>query len=286
VYANFGSGLTTGSPQRYYRLSFAPRPGMATPPDAAFNPITMPPELWDTRVDKGTLVSTTHKLGPYLVGAQAGLYEVRNMADYYWYNPNLIGLWQSWIDQQATGAYVLRLEVFDAAGSKLTTASGLVDYRDGTVPPVAVLPSMTDHCDLVVLLDNKGIDDPVLTSPAVNACGVVPWVPNLSLTFGLHVQQGHGRLHSWGFYYTKGVNPTVHYLASGSSTNGSPDPVNQTVVVGPADPMIAGLTTTCAYALKLWGVAHVTDGSHDALDRHTYAFYNEILEAIAIEKCS
>ncbi len=289
VYANFGAGLSTAAPQRYYRLSYAKKTGPPTPPDSAFNPITSPPALWDTRVDKTTLISSTHKLGPYTVGPLPGLYEVRNSADYYWYDPNLIGEWYSWIQEPSVGTYVLRLEVFDAAGNKLTTASGLVDYRDGTVPPPGPLPSMTDHCDLVVLLDNKTLDLPILTTPAVNDCGVIPWVPNLTLTFGLHVQQGHGRLHAWGFYYTKGVDPTAHTLSGGSPSNnqsGAPDPVNQTVVVPASDPMISGLATTCAYALKLWGYAHITDGSHNYLDQHNYLFYREALQAIAIEKCS
>lgn len=289
IYANFGAGLSSAAPQRYYRLSYAKKTGPGTPPDSAFNPITTPPALWDTRVDKTTLASSTHKLGPYPVGLLPGLYEVRNTADYYWYNANLIGEWYSWIQEPSTGTYVLRLEMFDAAGNKLTTASGLVDYRDGTVPPPGTLPSMTDHCDLVVLLDNKTVDLPILTTPAVNACGVVPWVPNLTLNFGLHVQQGHGRLHAWGFYYTKGVDPTPHTLSSGSPSNnqsGFPDPVNQSVVVASSDPMIAGLTSTCAYALKLWGYAHVTDGSHNYLGWHNYLFYRETLQAIAIEKCS
>jgi hypothetical protein len=40
----------------------------------------------------------------------------------------------------------LRLEIFDATGTKLTSAT--IDYRDGTAAPPAVLPTMVDSCDL------------------------------------------------------------------------------------------------------------------------------------------
>jgi hypothetical protein len=176
----------------------------------------------------------------------------------------------------------LRLEVFDQNGSKLTSALG-VDYRDGTVAPPAVLPAMLNRCDLVITLDNKG-PEVELTIPAViNECGVIPWTPALSLNFQVQVSQENNRLRSWGLYYTKGVNPAVHYLASGSSTNGLPGSVSQMVSGGTAAPapgtgMLAGLSTTCAFALKLYATAHVRDGRN-------FIYYKEQIKAIAVEKC-
>lgn len=274
IYGQFGDGLSSGAPVRYYRLSYA-RQG-----SSEFTPITA--ALGDTRVAKSTLFSESHTLGPKTVNGVPALYEVRNFSDYYWYNPDWIGTWYSWLAEEDAGTYILRLEVFDQNGVKLTTAMG-VDYRDGTVTPPAVLPPMLDRCDLVITLDNK---PPVvdLQIPAVlNECGVIPWTPALSLDFQVQVSQENNRLHSWGLYYTKGVNPAVHYLAGGNSNNGLPGSINQTVSGGTAAPapgtgMLAGLDSTCAFALKLYAYAHIRDGRN-------FIYYREQIKAIAIEKC-
>jgi hypothetical protein len=267
VYGQFGDALTTGAPARYYRLSYA---GQGS---SEFTPITT--SLSDTRVAKGTLFSETHLLGPQTVNGVSALYEVRNFSDFYWYNPDWIGTWYSWLAEQDSGIYILRLEVFDQNGAKLTSAMG-VDYRDGTVAPPAVLPPMLDRCDLVITLDNK---PPVvdLQIPAVlNECGVIPWSPALSLNFAVHISQDNNRLHSWGLYYTKGINPTEHYLAGPITFNaGTPGPITPTVS-GAA--LLAALTSTCAFALKLWATAHVRDGRY-------FIYYREQMKAIAIEKC-
>lgn len=279
IYAQFGEALSSGAPKRYYRLSYAKKTGPATPPDTAFKPIPGPSEgLSDTRVSKAALESESYYLGPQPVGTQQGLYEIRDTENFYWYNPDWIGYWYSWATEEDTGTYVLRLEVFDEAGNKLTTALG-VDYRDGThapTTPPTPLPAMIDQCDLVITLDNK---PPVLSLeiPAViNDCGVIPWSAVPPLNININVSQENGRLHSWRLQYTKGVIPTVIILASGSSNSGLPSSVNLTVS---GNSMLTGLATTCAFALKLWAYAHVRDGRH-------FIYYREVIKAIAIEKCS
>ena len=267
VYGQFGDNLTSGSPARYYRLSYAKEGS------TEFTPVTA--SLADTRVAKSTLFSENHPLGPLTVNAVPALYEVRNFSDYYWYNPDWLGTWYSWLAEADTGKYILRLEVFDQNGVKLTSAMG-VDYRDGTVTPPAVLPPMLDRCDLVVTLDNKGplVD---LAIPAVlNECGVIPFSSVPPLDFQVNVSQENSRLHSWGLYYTKGINPTVHYLAGPFTFNGgTPGPITPTVS-GAA--LLVGLTSTCAFSLKLWATAHVRDGRN-------FIFYDEQMKSIAIEKC-
>lgn len=266
IFAQFGDALSTGAPPRYYRLSYAKQGSLS------FTPLTA--ELTDTRVNKGTLFSESHNLGPLTVNGVPALYEVRDFTNYYWYNPDWIGSWYTPPIEPDTGAYILRLEVFDQNGVKLTSAMG-VDYRDGTVAPPAVLPPMLDRCDLVITLDNKR-PDLTLTTPAVNACGVIPWSPSLTLNFGVVVSQQNNRLRSWGFQYTKGVNPAVTVLASGSSNNGLPGTVIQSVS---GAPLLVGLTTTCAFALKLWAYPHIRNG-------YSFIYYTEEIQAIAIEKCS
>jgi hypothetical protein len=277
LYAQFGDDLSDGSPARYYRLSYAKKPNpVVNPPDAAFTPIPAPPGgFYDTRVSKVGLVSQTHFLGPKPVGSQTGLYEVRNFSDFYWYNPDWIGTWYTSLAEEDTGLYVLRLEVFDENGNKLNTSSGLVDYRDGTVTPPAVLPPMTDHCDLVLTLDNKAPELDIQV-PATNECGVIPWSLGMVLNLGVSASQANGRLHSVEFVYSKGVNPTEHTLYSHVSNNGAPGSIN-VPVSGAA--LLVGLDSTCAFALELNVTAHIRNGRN-------FVYYRQQDKAIAIEKCS
>jgi hypothetical protein len=271
VYAQFGTVLSRALPiagaaaPYFYRLS---RSGDGV----NFTAITT--ELSDTRVSQLTLFSETHTLGPQTVNGVPGLYEVRDFANYYWYNPDWIGHWNTVETESDSATYILRLEVFDSNGVKLDSTQ--VDYRDGTVAPPAVLPPMLNRCDLRITIDNK---PPVvgLSIPAViNSCGVVPWGAAGGLSFDVSVTQENGRLHSWQLEYTKGVLPGVHWLASGSSNNGAPAAVNQNVS---GAPLLVGVTTTCAFALKLYAWAHIRNG-------YGLIYYRETIKAIAIEKCS
>jgi hypothetical protein len=168
------------------------------------------------------------------------------------------------------------LELFDENGVYLSTASGQVDYRDGTVAPPAVLPGLANHCDLVLTLDNQP-PVPELSIPAVtNECGVIPWTPTLNLHFQVSVTQDNHRLHSWRLQYTKGVNPAIQVLAGGSSNSGALSPVNQSVS-GAA--LLSGLSGTCAFALKLYAWAHIRNG-------YGLVYYREQIKAIAVEKCA
>jgi hypothetical protein len=205
------------------------------------------------------------------IGGQAGLYEVRNFQNFLWYNPDLIGIWNTLIPENDTGRYVLRLEVFDAAGTKLTSAK--IDYRDGTVAPPAVLPPMADRCDLVLRIDNKPPELDLDIPAVINTCGVIPGssVPPLNVQVGVH--QENGRLRQWRLQYTRGVLPAVHILAGAYSNNGSPSTVSQTVN---ASSLVAGLTSTCAFAIKLWAQPHIRNGRH-------WVYYREVIKAIAID---
>jgi hypothetical protein len=204
---------------------------------------------------------------------------VRNFNDYGWFNADWIGTWPSGQAEEDTGTYILRLEVFDQNGVKLNTASGLVDYRNGAgvgngIPP-APMPAMIDHCDLVITLDNK---PPVaeLTIPSViNECGVIPWSAVPPLNFLVNASQENNRLRGWNFWYTKGVGSEV-LLDSRTSNNGLPGSYTNFLVSGA--PLLVGLDSTCAFALRLRAWAHVRNGRH-------FVFYDEDIDAIAIEKC-
>ena len=269
IHALFGDTLAAAAPQFYYRLSVSTGAG-------PFKAIKT--KLIDTRVHKGTNVTEQQDLGPFTVGATANLYKIRDTATYHWYNQDWVGTWDTTsaadLDTYVpdAGLYTLRLEVFDSAGTKLTSAS--VDYLDGTEPPPGVLPAMVDACDLVLQIDNKA---PVvsLSFPAVvNPCGVVP-ITATPFNFTAHVHQENGRLHSWRLGYVKGLNIASGTLASPASNSGLATPVNQLVS---SAPMTNGLTGTCAFSLTISAWSHIRNG-------YGLIYHSSQPYAVAVEKC-
>jgi hypothetical protein len=270
VHAVFGDTLSAAAPQFYYRLSIlGPTTG------GVFKPIKA--KLSDTRVHKVTNFSEQQDLGPFTVGTSSNLYKVRDTATYHWYNQDLVGTWDTSSAADAEthvpdeGLYTLRLEVFDNAGTQLTSAT--IDYLDGTEPPPALLPAMVDACDLILRIDNK---PPVvsLSFPAVvNPCGVVP-VTATPFDFTAHVHQENGRLHSWGLGYVKGLNIDSGPLGGNSSNSGLAT-VNESVS---SAPMTNGLTGTCAFSLTIGAWSHIRNGY--GLIYHESEHY-----ALAVEKC-
>ena len=291
VFGQFGDALTTGAPQRYYRLSYKNGPANPADPNdnSGFVAITQP--LYDTRVDKSTLIADGHLLGPQpatpAINNESALYEIRNFSDFYWYNPDWIGIWPSELAEADTGKYVLRLEVFDQHGMKLSTAAG-VDYRNGAdtgngTPP-APLPPMTDRCDLVITLDNKPAVVDLQIPGVLNACGVIPWNAALMLNFNVNASQENGRLYSWELQYAKGVTSNFVPLGGNTSAAGTLSPVS-TVVSGAA--LLVGLTTTCAFALRLSAWAHIRNGYGFAYPPSLTPVVapSQQIKAIAVEKC-
>jgi hypothetical protein len=264
IYGLFGEALSTGAPKRYYRLSF--KKGAAD-----FKSITT--SLSDTRVNKLTFDSEIHSLGPQTINGVPNLYEVRNTADYYWYNREWIGLWNTEAEEADEGLYTLRLEVFNELGVKLTSA--VVDYRNGAVPPPGPLPPMVDCCDLVILIDNKYPTVDLQIPAAGGECGVVPFSAAPTLTINANVNQENGRLYYWRLFYVKGLTGVPVTLASNSNGGGLAVPVSQSVS---GAPMTAGLTGTCAFSLTLDAWPLVRNG-------FWFIHYNYVTKAIAIEKC-
>ncbi len=278
IYAQFGDNLTqndpsSGSPNYfYYRLSYAPQGSS----DDDFKFIDV--GLNDTRVDKGTLIAQSHKLGPYTVNSEPSLYEVRNFDDFYWYNPDWIGQWSSHLAEEDTGTYVLRLEVFDNNGTHVSSASGSVDYRNGAgtgngTPP-APLPAMVDHCDLLITLDNKRPVAELNISGVTNDCGVIPWASVPPFNASVVVSQENNRLRGWSLWATKGVG-AEQWLDQRFFNNGLPGSDSKNVS---ANHLLIGLDSTCAFAFRLRAWAHVRNGRH-------FVYYDQDIDAVAIEKC-
>lgn len=270
IRGNFTPDLLTGSPRRFYKLSWAPV-GSST-----FTPIQTPLSALRSAFG-GTF--ETYLLGPQPSGPLAGLYEVQDTS-HWWLMPGVpggsgmvLGLWNTSFEPDQ-GAYILRMEVYDDAGNKITTMQFDNHGGNGSGNDPDPVPTSTDHLDLKFHIDNKPVTFS-LTTPATNECGVIPWSPSLSITLHVHAEQENGRVHSWDLRYVKGVNPTRIYLDDGVYNAGT-SPVDVDVN---ADSLLVGLDSTCAFALILRAWSHVRNN-------WGFAFVDEQIRAIAIERCS
>lgn len=269
--AVMGKGLTEAADPYYYRLSIAKGTGAGAGP---FTPINA--SIADTRVSRLTHASESHTLGPQVVNGQPALYEVRNTKDYYWYWPDLIGYWFTPADVPDEGLYTVRLEIFDKNGVKLN--STVVDYRDGTKAPPAVLPPMPDHCDLILQIDNVAPTITLNVPKAGSECGIVKFA-DVPFVIKPGVTQANGRLHQWRLNYVKGLSSSETNMVSESSLAGlSPLP---RPLPGPditSAPFTTGLTTTCAFSLIVDAWAHIRNG-------YGWVYYQRLVKPVAVEKC-
>ena len=275
IYGNFSADLKTGSPVRYYKLSYAPV-GSST-----FQPIQTP---LNALRSVGLGVFATYHLGPQPSGPAAGLYEVRDSA-HWWVDTvggpisgsDLLAVWDTSGFESDQGTYILRMEVFDQNGVKIPTIQFPNHGGNGTGIDPAVPPVALDHLDIKIAIDNRPMTYN-LTTPATNACGVIPWSPTLpaTLSFHVHADQPHGRVNSWVLEFVRGINPTRHSLAS-ATYNAGQSPVD--VDVSGAPLLVPVPTTTCAYALALSAYIHVRGN-------WGFIWYGEKLYAIAIERCN
>jgi hypothetical protein len=286
---DFGNSLKDGSTKRYYRLSYAKVPsGGGTPADGAFTAITSPLSLLRASF---TGAFHTYLLGPHEVGTTTGLYEVQDTA-HWWMLPwesapylttsggMVLGILPSHQVETDEGTYILRLEVFDAAGNKMPAVQFPNHGGDGSGDDPDPPPLVTDHLDIKVHFDNKPLFYE-LTTPATDECGIIPWSPAMTLAFQVKMSQENGRVHSWALDYVKGTISTEAPLGSASYASGTAN-VDQTVSGAPmlADPTTASreLERSCAFALILEAWSHV---------RVNYGWrrYENKEYAIAIERC-
>lgn len=199
----------------------------------------------------------------------------------------LIGLWDTSTFESDEGTYVLRMELFDDAGNKITTAQFPDHGGNGSGIDPDPVPVSTGHLDLKVHVDNKPMTFS-LTTPAINDCGVIPWSSVPPLDFYVHAAQENGRVNSWSLQYTKGVNPTRLSFVGGSMSYASGiglvnQPVNGNILL--SEPVTVTnpngeLQSTCAFALILNAWLHVR-GNWGFI----WAESQEKVYAIAIEKC-
>lgn len=264
----------------YYRLQWKPQGA----PDSSFTPIIT--ALSALRATPFGSFSD-YTLGPHTVAGVNGLYEVQD-AFHWWLMPGVpggpgtvIGLWDTSFETDE-GSYVLRMDMFDAAGNPLALIQYPNHGGNGSGIDPAPPPIVVGHLDTLVHVDNKPVDYS-LGVPAANTCGIIPWTPTLpaTLMFQVHASQDNGRVHQWTLDYTKGTTAAGGTLGD-VTYNAGLSPVNVMVAGGAmlADPSTPSgyIESSCAFALRLRAWAHVRGN-------WGFVWYGEKLYAIAVERC-
>ena len=292
LFGAFSDDLLGGNvtEKTYYRLSYAEKTGPGTPPDSDFTPIRT--QFMVQRALPEGSFDPSYLIGPKPVNGTPDLYEVMD-TDHWWIIDGFAGLttpgdtllarWNTGFEVDEDD-YILRMEMFDWQGNKITTMNFPDHGGDGSGADPDPVPVVVDHLDLKVHIDNKKVEFS-LGTPATNPCGVVPWLPTPELTFTVHAAQDNGRVHRWDLDFTKGVDPTRINIHEDSYPTGQ-SPVNEDVTtnklrlsepVTPSNPT-GDLQGTCAFALILHAWRHVRGNAG-------FIYEGEKIYALAIEKC-
>lgn len=245
------------------------------------DPIVTP--IKDTRVNKITLDSESHTLGPVSRGSETALFEIRNFRDYYWYNPDWVGHWLTATTSGQTinklisdGLKTVKLEVFDNNGVLLDNSK--VNYLDGTVAPTvpaSPLPSIYP-CTMDIAIDNNPPSLGLTINPLPTGCGVIPLASVPPLNASVTVTQTNNRVSSWSLSYVKGTDPTVRFFGPDGSDSSGLGLASATPAVVDASVMAQGLTGTCAFSLTLRADPHIRNG-------YSTIYRRNIKQAIAID---
>ena len=181
IHAKFGRHLTTRTPARYYRLSYAKRGSNN------FSFLTQP--LSDIRVRNDNPRAEQHVLGPHTVVNAKYLYEIRNHNDYRWLTPDLVGVWRTWMSNEGNGVYVLRLEVFDENGDLLNVGNN-VHYHGNAARQHSDLSQKECH-EIIVTIDNRAPQQLHIDAPHFSR------QTETEITVEIQANHPNKRLHYW-----------------------------------------------------------------------------------------
>jgi hypothetical protein len=247
-------------------LSFRAAPGLATPPNFYYrwsyrqlDPSTLAPTTgWEHLITPvawhyrfpvgGDVMYPTKQFGPVVVNGQINLFEVPRLGspdgdslNHYWYDLNeIVDRPCAYFDTRVAppgaavplpiaGKVELRLELFDAVGTKLNPAAAGVQYRMPRVgDPASSTLIGTVHTDPVtpqninvdgdfyftVHFDNNPSnavsDPPSLSSGAVtDACGFLRYTGGETVTLNYHPTHPNGHA-VYSFSLVRGAPPPSH----------------------------------------------------------------------------
>lgn len=267
---------------RYYRVQVAPA-DLAGDPNGPWQ--TVPAPAWDTwRSSGGTIERGSHALGPNVVGGQPDLFHIP------FETGAPLGAGEEWQDgqfhalldttQRPAGRYLLRIEVFDAAGNQMTPGADPFSFRRW-INPTDTLPVPFGALTHALRTDNRPVVGDIVdvTGPGAGAgdCKffVGPPFANVNVQLrAFHPQPGTPSfMLSWHLNVRRGIN-------GGNAVV----PITSTAEVGEGGlPHTASFTIAdlldgepkCSFTANLNVYARIHNGSGriTAYDRHDQASF-------------
>jgi len=157
---------------RYFRVQWAPADS-AGDPDGPWE--TLPVPAWKTwRVDSGDIFPGSHALGPHTAGGESDLFHIPYetgvplLADEEWQD----GQFHAFVptDSKVQGRYLVRIEVFNTAGTRLEPAAAGFSYRRWNTP-TTTLPVPFGAMTHLIRTDNRPVvaQIPDITGPGASA---------------------------------------------------------------------------------------------------------------------
>jgi hypothetical protein len=263
---------------KYYRVSY--RKGTA----GAFTPLSGSVVRHYTLEIGGDLVLKVYPLGPFVVGAQANLFEIPPALppEGQWSFPDLLEDLTSakfptsdLAPAAEHGKYQLKVDLFDAAGTLLNIAAKGIVYRVPAVTDLSGDIDTDDAAGLGLVFDDDGdgknsfimtlhVDNNECTAaiaaptldgtPAGDDCGVLEYDPDSPGSVTMNYTASHPQgFATYRFVLYRGVNPLTPPTTSGPVGSGSFS-TTQTV------PYLLGSCRVAGYSENVDVWASATDG--------------------------
>ena len=248
IYANFSHDLANGSLMRYYWLSYA-KAGTST-----FTPI-------DTTLSdyRASIVTPPHNFpspcaGAAASGPTAGMYEVRDR-EHYWLEEGLGGGGRtafgtrprpSWTKAPTSCAW-------KCSTRRATRCPPCNTRTTRATAPACRPPSHPSSPGTTTSAHGQQAADVRPDHPGQQRMRRDRLAAPQSAELPCDAEQENGRVNSWILEYVKGINLTRHTLGS-ATYNAGTSPVSVDVN---GNAMVAGVTSTCAFALLLRAWSHV-----------------------------
>ena len=253
---------------RYFRVQWAPADS-AGDPDGDWE--TLPVPTWQTwRVDSGDILPGSHALGPVSVGAEPDLFHIP------FETGGLLLPAEEWQDGQfhavvptaskVQGRYLVRIEVFDAAGNRLEPATSPFTYRRWNTP-TTTLPVTFGALTHMIRTDNRPVVADIVDIDGPGAgmgdCKFFTGKLNKSVTILYRAYHPEGGSPSFMLDYSLSIHRGV------SGTLATPT-LSSTVEVGEGGPPAGHAVTIgdlldgedrCSFAARLYVSARIHNGS-------------------------
>lgn len=264
----------------YYRVQLAPAGVDGDPTD---DWETLPVPTWKTWVSSGSTIEPgAHALGPHTVGTEADLFHIP------FDTGTPLAAHEEWQDGQyhadvptsarSAGRYLVRIQVFDAAGNQMDPAGGTFSFRRWNTPTTTI---PVDHEALThgIVTDNRPVHGDIVdvVGPGAGAGDCKFFVGPASNSVGFDFAATHPAagnsdfLLSWSLSVRRGINGGIVAGPVTSTSERASGGVPQSFSIG----QLLGDEAKCSFTANLHVYARIHNGVHriSAYDRHDQASF-------------